>query len=144
MTQTSDEYRRNLPRSWAETFGDPAPNVPLFTDVAAEPAPSSSAATIGRWVRESERAARHDRDLAVLATAAQEDREDRALASALRLDRLDKSIPEKTLALAVRALDRQGVTGPTTAERLAAVAFRDLAVPADDDRRRRREGRRPR
>jgi hypothetical protein len=144
VTQTTDQdYRRNLPRSWAETFGDPAPNTPMFTDPPTEPRKGSTADLMASRVRESERAARHDRNLAVVATAAEQDREDRALASALRKTRLDKPIPEETAALAARALDRHGVKGATTAERLAAVAFRDLAVPADD-RRRRREGRRPR
>jgi hypothetical protein len=117
--QTEEQARRAY---LIDTFG---PDVVLGLSTE-EPIPSNRPTTASRHADEYRRTTRehqHAQDLELVQVAAREREDDAALEMVLaRMRKGGGRVPKGSMRAAARALERQGFTRGTTAQRLAAAA----------------------
>jgi hypothetical protein len=137
LAESQETYRKYL----ADTYGDDV-LVGLATD---EPARNTTGKLIETRRRQDRQDAAHEQGLLTLQQDARERREDLALERARTMIDAGQTPDLATALLAARAQERQGGSGLSSAQRLAAPSLarlhREQGQNDDNDRR---QGRRPR
>jgi hypothetical protein len=123
---TADDYERQRPRSYAElAHDDQAGNVGYTPDPGPQPpGPNSSAAQLVSRAMKRRAEVVKERQLQRLGHLAAQDEEDAALERAKELLRKGGEPGRRTRDLAMRALERQGGDGLSSADQHAANYFR--------------------